>query len=208
MVADGPWAYLLREYIVIGRKPNNFEQNLGVNLAVMHKHTAEKFGLPQDNFIGPLSQANGELADGREFFWQRRIMPQVEVAMQQALLHSGLRVYLEVLHKRLPELLPAEPPAFVHGDLWNANVLVGPRGQPILIDPAVHYGLRETDLAMMHLFGGFEPEVFEAYAGAFPLLPGFNERLPLHQLYYLLVHVNLFGRSYVPQVEAVLKKYQ
>jgi fructosamine-3-kinase len=99
---------------------------------------------------------------------------------------------------------PPEPPARLHGDLWGGNLLVDERGDPCLIDPAVHGGHRELDLGMMRLFGGFGARVFAAYDEAFALAQGHEERIPLYQLYFLLVHVNLFGGSYVASVERAL----
>jgi fructosamine-3-kinase len=99
---------------------------------------------------------------------------------------------------------PAEPPARLHGDLWGGNLMCDAEGAPCLIDPAVYGGHREIDLAMMRLFGGFGPSVFDAYDDAFPLAAGHEERVPLYQLYPLMVHVNLFGGSYGASVEEAL----
>ena len=101
---------------------------------------------------------------------------------------------------------PAEPPARLHGDLWGGNLHRDDLGAPCLIDPAVYGGHREIDLAMMRLFGGFGPRVFAAYKEAFPLADGYRERVPLYQLYPLMVHVNLFGGGYVSQVEGTLAR--
>ena len=109
---------------------------------------------------------------------------------------------------RLPELVgEPEPPARLHGDLWGGNLHIGEAGEPCLIDPAVYGGHREIDLAMMRLFGGFSERVFVAYDEAFPLSAGARERIPLYQLYPLLVHANLFGGSYVGSVERVVASY-
>jgi fructosamine-3-kinase len=113
----------------------------------------------------------------------------------------------ERLFQNLTELVgPDEPPARLHGDLWGGNLHVAEDGAPCLIDPAAYGGHREMDLAMMQLFGGFSPRVFEAYAESYPLGPGHAERVPLYQLYPLLVHVNLFGGSYVAAVERALAR--
>ncbi|HEX2673741.1 MAG TPA: fructosamine kinase family protein, partial [Polyangiaceae bacterium] len=114
----------------------------------------------------------------------------------------------EQLFDVLPERVGApEPPARLHGDLWSGNVHVDERGAPCLIDPAVYGGHREMDLAMMRLFGGFSERVFAAYAEAFPLSPGHERRVQLYQLYPLLVHVNLFGGSYLGSLQQALSAY-
>ena len=114
----------------------------------------------------------------------------------------------ERLFRVLPELVgEAEEPARLHGDLWSGNLHVDEQGAPCLIDPAVYGGHREVDLAMMRLFGGFSARVFSAYDEAFPLAPGHAERVPLYQLYPLLVHVNLFGGSYLDAVRRALSAY-
>jgi fructosamine-3-kinase len=95
----------------------------------------------------------------------------------------------------------------LHGDLWGGNLHTDEQGAPCLIDPAVYGGHREIDLAMMRLFGGFGERVFSAYAEAFPLAPGADERVELHQLYPLMVHVNLFGGGYAASVERILAKF-
>jgi fructosamine-3-kinase len=101
---------------------------------------------------------------------------------------------------------PAEPPARLHGDLWGGNLLCDDAGAPCLCDPAVYGGHREIDLAMMRLFGGFGARTFAAYDEAWPLAPGHAARVPLYQLYPLMVHVNLFGGGYIGQVEATLDR--
>ena len=113
----------------------------------------------------------------------------------------------ERLFHRLDHLFPSEAPALLHGDLWSGNLLGDAQGRPVLIDPAVYYGHREMDLAMTRLFGGFDPGFHTAYQAEWPLEAGWEERVDLCNLYPLLVHVNLFGGSYVAQVEAVLRRF-
>jgi fructosamine-3-kinase len=102
---------------------------------------------------------------------------------------------------------PPEPPARLHGDLWGGNLLVDERGEPCLIDPAVHGGHRELDLAMMRLFGGFGEECFAAYAEIHPLADGWSDRVALHQIAPLVVHAIKFGGSYIPAAEQAIDRY-
>ncbi|HEY8923631.1 MAG TPA: fructosamine kinase family protein, partial [Polyangia bacterium] len=126
-------------------------------------------------------------------------------ALDAGVAPASLGRQLDRLCARLDTLVgPPEPPARLHGDLWGGNSMVDERGSPSLIDPAVYGGHREVDLAMMRLFGGFGPRVFDAYDESYPLADGHEERVALYQLYPLLVHVNLFGGSYVGAVSSAL----
>ena len=107
----------------------------------------------------------------------------------------------------IEEIWPTEPPALLHGDLWNGNYLPAANDRACIIDPAVYYGHREIDLGMMHLFGGFDNQLFDVYNEVFPLEKGWQDRIPYNQLYPLLVHVNLFGRSYWSGIERVIERF-
>lgn len=180
---------------------------LGRGLAQLHRSGAPCFGLLEDNFIGTLPQRNSPMPSWAEFYGERRLLAQANLPGARQLLGRHERKRLERLITNLPQLLgPPEPPARLHGDLWGGNFLATKEG-PALVDPAVYGGHREVDLAMMRLFGGFAPEVFEAYREEFPLAPGAAERVALYQLYPLLVHLNLFGSSYASQVSRVIADY-
>jgi fructosamine-3-kinase len=198
---------LVLERIVPGRRKPSFDEELGRGLAALHRAGAPAFGLDHDNFIGRLPQANAPLASWPAFYRERRIEPQLRMAVARGLATQAIRGGCDRLFAALDELVgPPEPPARLHGDLWGGNLLVDEGGAPCLIDPAVYGGHREVDLAMMRLFGGFGARVFAAYDEAYPLAPGHEERVPLYQLYFLFAHVNLFGGSYVPSVEAALDR--
>jgi len=196
--------FLALEFLESAPKQSDFDEELGRGLAAMHRFPAATPGLNEDNFIGPLSQDNRTCRSWAEFYAQRRLRPRLEEALKSGQAPDNWRLKFESLFRRLPDLVPEEPLSRLHGDLWGGNVLVGPAGEPCLIDPAVYVGHREVDLAMMRLFGGFSERVFQSYQKAYPLERGYQGRVALYQLYPLLVHVNLFGGGYVRSVERAL----
>lgn len=197
-------AYLMLSFIEGGLKSPQFWLQLGSKLAALHKNTADKFGFTEDNYIGTLKQSNKQHDNIIDFYIQERLEPQVILAEKSGKISSELRSKFDTLYKKLPNVIPTEAPALLHGDLWSGNIMATSASQPCLIDPAVYYGHREIDLAMTKLFGGFTPEFYQAYHEAFPLEAGWEKRVPLFQLYPLLVHVNLFGGSYVYEVESIV----
>jgi fructosamine-3-kinase len=174
------------------------DERFGRALARLHRAGAASFGLARDNVIGKLPQDNAACDDWPTFWATRRIEPQVRMAFDAGMVDRALAARFARLALRMPALCgPAEPPARLHGDLWSGNVMHDERGEPVLVDPAAYGGHREVDLAMMRLFGGFSARTFAAYDEAWPLAPGHADRVPLWQLYYLLVHVNMFGNSWL-----------
>jgi fructosamine-3-kinase len=205
MVSDERPAYLALELLTPSERQPHFDETLGRQLAALHGFGAPSFGLDHDNFIGRLAQSNGLADDWASFYWASRLEPQLHLATDRGLIDKATRASFDALRRVLPERVgPDEPPSRLHGDLWGGNLHVDGSGEPCLIDPAVYGGHREIDLAMMRLFGGFGERVFAAYEEASPLAPGAGERVPLYQLYPLLVHVNLFGGSYVSSVKRAL----
>lgn len=187
--------FLMLEWLEPATPAPDHDEQLGRGLAALHRDPVGPPGLDRPNFVGTLPQDNRTCGSWCEFYVERRLRP---------LMLPRWQVRFERLFAALPGWLPDEPLSRLHGDLWAGNALVGPGGQPCLIDPAVYVGHREVDLAMMRLFGGFGARVWASYAEAFPLSAGFEERVPLYQLYPLLVHVHLFGEGYVAQVERAL----
>lgn len=204
--ADVP-AWIALEWLSTERVRGDRGERLGRGLAALHRASAQGWGWGEGNFIGSLPQANGEAGSWPAFWRVRRLQPQLDLARRAGRL-PGREADWERLFLRLPGLLlPAEAdgPSLVHGDLWSGNVMSTAAG-PALIDPAVYYGHREVDLAMVDLFGGFGDAFHTAYREAWPLQPGYPQRRPAYQLYYLLVHVNLFGGTYIPQTAAALRQ--
>lgn len=201
-------AFLVLENLGSGAPRRGFDEELGRGLAQLHRAGAAQFGLDRDNFIGRLPQDNRSTTTWAQFYRQRRLEPMLQRAERSGLIPRGLLRDFDRLFARLEDLVgPEEPPSRLHGDLWGGNHHVAADGAPCLIDPAVYGGYREVDLAMMKLFGGFGSRVFDAYEEAWPLPSDHADRVPLYQLYPLLVHVNLFGDSYVGSVRRALSRY-
>jgi fructosamine-3-kinase len=194
-------AYLLLEFIQSAYRQKHYWKSLGEQLAKLHRNTHGSFGLHFNNFIGALPQSNECMPSWIDFFVEKRLKVQAGLAYYNGLVGKDLLKKFERLYEKLPSILPEEQPALLHGDLWSGNVMVNSEGLPCLIDPAVYYGNREIELAFTQLFGGFDDDFYQAYQATFPLLPDFDERIEIYNLYPLLVHVNLFGRSYLSGVE-------
>nr|NIQ00893.1 fructosamine kinase family protein [Nitrospinaceae bacterium]NIR54947.1 fructosamine kinase family protein [Nitrospinaceae bacterium]NIS85365.1 fructosamine kinase family protein [Nitrospinaceae bacterium]NIT82189.1 fructosamine kinase family protein [Nitrospinaceae bacterium]NIU44433.1 fructosamine kinase family protein [Nitrospinaceae bacterium] len=146
--------FLLIEYIQEGAPGNGYYERFGQALAEMHRVTEARYGLDHDNFIGSTPQINTPEEDGLTFFNEHRLGFQQRLARDRGLLPAGTDRKIDQLRDRLDRLLDlsGEQPALVHGDLWSGNTFADTAGRPCLVDPAVHYGLRETDLAMTELF--------------------------------------------------------
>jgi protein-ribulosamine 3-kinase len=200
-------SFIILELIEPGKRMKTFWQDFGVSLATLHKNTSDYFGLDHDNYIGSLPQKNNKHSSWTAFFIYERLEKQIEIARNAGLANSSTIQQFNNLFKQLEELIPKEEPALLHGDLWNGNCMVANDGSACLIDPAVYYGHREMDLAMTKLFGGFSEDFYESYHATFPLEPGFESRLDIHNLYPLMVHVNLFGGGYLSQVKSILSKF-
>lgn len=200
-------AFLVLHYVEQGAASSAFWDTFGERLALLHRHSAAQFGYKQHNFIGALPQQNTWHRRWSEFFIEERLRPMLKRARQASLLsvHEVKRV--ERLFPALESFFPDEPPALLHGDLWSGNFLVGSEGLPVLFDPAVYFGHREAEIAFMHLFGGFSERLFEVYHAVFPLVPEWRARLEVFNLYPLLVHLNLFGRSYWSAIERTLRRF-
>lgn len=199
--------YLLLEFIPTKPIDNpNSWRKFAEKLAQLHQNSAKTFGLKNDNYIGSLPQYNSsKTTNAGEFYIENRLKPQFEIALKKGKFSFG---NLEKIYDHIKRLIPDEKPALIHGDLWNGNYMFGQTDEHILIDPAVCYSIREMDLAMMKLFGGFPNKVFEHYNMIYPLKEKWKERIDIWQLYYLLVHLNLFGQNYFPPITRTIQRFQ
>lgn len=200
-------AFLVLEFVEQGKRPVDFWESFGISLAKLHSHTNAKFGLDHDNYIGSLPQSNAPHSSWSEFFACERLEPQLKLARDEGKMSRLITSRFESLFAVLEELFPAEKPALLHGDLWSGNFMTSPLGTACIFDPAVYFGHREMDIAMTRLFGGFSDGFYEGYMQHRPLEKGWEKRIDLCNLYPLMVHVNLFGGSYIPQVEAIIRKF-
>ena len=198
--------FLVLEFIPTAiNPPTNFWSKLGRQLANLHAYSQKIPGFHQDNFIGRSPQKNHCNGNWKEFFWQRRLLPQWEMAVQR-----GIPNTTKPLWHKLEILWPAPlegsstQASLLHGDLWSGNVLVSNSGEPVVIDPAVYYGDAEADLSLTYLFGGFPAKFYDAYHEIRPKSEGFDRRQKVYQLYHLLNHFNLFGNNYTQSVESCL----
>lgn len=192
--AEGGW--LVIDEISRGTPNLQAAVTFGRRLAALHLAGAPTFGAPppggpRDATIGAAPMVNEPAPSWPEWFASQRIGPYARLA--------GLGGAVDEVCARITEFAgPPEPPARLHGDLWSGNVLWGADGQVWLIDPAAHGGHRESDLAMLQLFGcPLLDHILGAYQETAPLADGWQARVPLHQLFPLLVHAVLFGGGYV-----------
>ena len=199
--------WLLMEFVQSGPRSSRFWEDFGKQLANLHRQSATSFGLDHDNYIGSLPQQNNKHSNWPDFYIQERLRPQLAFAERRKLIDTKLQADFDRLFLKLPELMPAEAPALLHGDLWSGNFITGPQGQPCIMDPAVYYGHREMEIAFTKLFGGFDDTLYMVYQECFPLEAGAEQRVALCHLYPLLVHLNLFGSSYLPGLRRALTPY-
>ena len=199
---------LILRWVEPGKTTVDAAAELGRSLARTHRAGAEGFGAEHDGFIGRLPLPN-RVADGwPEFYATRRVLPYLKLARDRGAASADDAAAVESLVGRLTALVPEEPPARLHGDLWNGNVLWSLDGSCRVIDPAAYGGHREVDLAMLSLFGlPHLQRVTDAYEDEHPLAEGWRDRVGLHQVFPLLVHACLFGGGYAARAADTARRF-
>jgi len=197
IAVDERW--LVTSHVPGGRLDSSEAERFGRGLAVMHAAGAASFGAPApgagaDAWIGTAPMRNEPAADWPAWYAEHRVLPY----LRRASLAAADAAAVQRVCERIDELAgPPETPARLHGDLWSGNVHPGADGRVWVLDPAAHGGHRETDLAMLALFGAPRLDrILAGYQEAAPLAPGWRQRVGLHQLFPLLVHAVLFGGGY------------
>ncbi len=198
-------AWLVLEYLHLRSAHPANSSELGVQLAAMHRVTTPQFGWNRHNTIGQTPQVNTYTANWTDFWRKYRLGYQLDLAEKNGH-HGKLQKLGERLLVNLDSFLAgtAPQPSLLHGDLWSGNHAFDDDGKPVLFDPAVYYGDRETDIAMTELFGGFSNDFYSAYQHEYPLDSGYNVRKLIYNLYHILNHLNLFGSGYRQQAEHIL----
>ncbi|HYP67885.1 MAG TPA: fructosamine kinase family protein [Thiobacillaceae bacterium] len=202
--SDGA-AWLVLEYLELGGRGRGAE--MGRQLAQMHHTTATQFGWTRDNTIGSTPQPNAWAGSWIDFFRDRRLGYQLELAAQKGF-GAALQRKGERLRGDLDAFFSAYQPvsSLLHGDLWGGNAGYMRSGEAVVFDPAVYYGDREADLAMTELFGGFGADFYAAYREAWPVDAGYAVRKMLYNLYHILNHAYLFGGGYAMQAQAMMDR--
>lgn len=207
---DAEW--LVTEKVHAGTPSREAAERMGRALAGTHAAGAPAFGSPPPSgpvhaWIGLTGMSNIEGPSWPEWYAEHRVEPYLRAAVDAGTFGESDTAALRRVCERLPELgVPEEPPSRLHGDLWSGNVLFTGT-DAVLIDPAAHGGHRETDLAMLLLFGCPQLEaILTAYQEAQPLAPGWRDRVPLHQLFPLLVHTVLFGGGYAASAATAARR--
>lgn len=202
---EGNSAYLVLEWLELGRGNTQSWEKMGQQLAAMHQWVGkDAFGWDRNNTIGSTPQINTWTAAWGEFYVEHRLGYQFGLAKRR----GGHFPNQERLLEAIPELLADRQPqpSLVHGDLWGGNASCTVEGEPVIFDPAAYYGDREVDIAMTELFGGFPTAFYRGYNEVFPLDPGYERRKPLYNLYHILNHFNLFGGGYESQASGMIEQ--
>jgi fructosamine-3-kinase len=191
--------YLVLEIFTEGRPADDWQEQMGRGLALLHRATRQdRFGFSSNNFLGTTLQVNTWHSNWLEFFRDLRLGYQLRLLRATTSHEDPLITAGETLLDKLIDVLrfDGEPAVLLHGDLWSGNAAANASGEPVIFDPASYYGNREAEFGMMRLFGGFNKRCEDAYQEVWRLRDGYERRFQVYKLYHQLNHLNLFGRSY------------
>ncbi len=201
----GNSSYLVLEWLDLGRGSSDGWQEMGKQLALMHKQgTNSQFGWNLNNTIGSTPQINDWSDNWADFFAEQRIGYQLNLAKRKDSGFSNSDQVVRVIRDQLAEHQPVA--SLVHGDLWSGNADITTEGQPTIFDPASYYGDREVDIAMTELFGGFPASFYQGYDQQWQLDTSYKNRKNIYNLYHILNHFNLFGGGYGHQAQRMIRE--
>jgi protein-ribulosamine 3-kinase len=204
---EGEKQCLLLKWVEEGERTAGFWKKFGEALAALHQVRSNQFGWEEDNYMGSVRQLNGRESSWTDFFREKRLKPLVAVCDKK--LDDQQKKAFEKLYLKLDQFFEKESqPSLLHGDLWSGNFLCDQKNDPVLIDPAVYFGHSSVDLGMTTLFGGFSREFYESYHYHSPFAPNYREQWKIVNLYPLLIHVHLFGSSYLSGIDQTLSEFK
>jgi fructosamine-3-kinase len=205
--AEG-WQILLLEWIHEGERTAQFWEKFGEQLSALHQVSNEYFGWNESNYMGSVPQFNQPSDNWVDFFSRQRLQPLIDQCLSQNLLTPKHLSQFENLYKQLPNIFDQkQKPSLLHGDLWSGNFICTKNAEPVLIDTAVYFGHPSIDLGMTTLFGGFHSRFYEAYNYHSSFPSNYAEQWQVCNLYPLLIHLLLFGSSYLSQIGRILNRY-
>ena len=200
-------AALLLSFVDKSSPTKEFWHSFAQTITDLHAKTSNNFGHIRSNFIGLLPQSNHLHSSWSEFYARERILPLARRCFDLELFQKKDLTAIDRFCKSILDIYPEERASLLHGDLWSGNFLCRSDQKAVLIDPAVYYGHREMDIAMTLLFGGYDSSFYERYQEIYPMDAGWRQRMKYSQLYYLLVHLCLFGASYYSSVHSILQEF-
>ncbi|WP_035512852.1 fructosamine kinase family protein [Halalkalibacillus halophilus] len=200
-------SFLLLDWIN-GEINKDTSELFGQHLTTMHQTFNEKHGYGSFSYIGTLKQENKLYDNWTDYYAECRLQGQLEIGTHQGVIRNNRAKQLYTLIEDIDQFIPKDvKPSYLHGDLWSGNWIPGENGIPYLIDPSFLYGDRHFELAFIELFGGFEKEFCLAYESYYPVENYYKDVKEIYQLFYLLVHLNMFGEAYGSSVDRILSKY-
>lgn len=198
------YSYLVMEYLDLGGSSSKGWEKMGQDLATLHlSGGVDRFGWERNNTIGSTPQINSWTENWADFFAEFRIGYQLRLAQKKGGNFPHYNIVIPAVKALLKDHHPQ--PSLLHGDLWSGNAAITREGDPVIVDPAVYYGDRETDLAMTELFGGFPSAFYQGYQQIAPLDRRYQQRKTLYNLYHILNHFNLFGGGYESQAKRMIE---